>query len=186
MSHPTTVQGLISQKVGKLLTTLASRVPSGQIVVEIGAYMGRSTCYLAEGVKDGVRVVSIDPHGLAGSERGRGGRFAGDKVRNEYLKNIAPYGDKVEPIHALSCEAPIPHEEIGLLWIDGAHDLINIAGDVYLWGNRVAPGGYVVIDDCRTWHPGVDAVVKAMRNDPRWEDWRFDPDPLSWCRRAKS
>lgn len=186
MKRPEEIEGLVPESTGNLLRRLAGEVPVGRVVVEIGAFKGKSTAYLADGVREGVRVYSIDPHGLEGSERGRGGRFAGDDVRAEYLANLEGYLDRVDPVRALSREAPVPEEPIGLLWIDGAHDLISVAGDVDRWASRVAPGGFLVIDDFGTWHPGVDAVVRELQKDRRWTAWVLSPKPLAWARRAES
>jgi predicted O-methyltransferase YrrM len=183
MNAPQDVDGLITKESGELLQKLAGTVPVGQVIVEIGAFLGRSTCYLASGAKPEVPVISIDPHGMPGSERGRGGRFAGEKVRARYLKNIEGYA-AVRPVRALSRNAPVPTEPIGLLWIDGAHDFASVQGDVERFASLVAPGGHIVIDDYRTHHRGVDRVVKTLVAEPWWADWQFTPTPLAWARRV--
>jgi len=183
MIAPKDVEGLITTEAGELLQTLATKVPEGRVIVEIGAFLGRSTCYLAAGARAGVPIMSIDPHGLAGSERGRGDRFAGDEVRAKYLANIEGY-DAVRPVRALSSEAPLPKKPIGLLWIDGAHDYPSVSVDVARFAPRVAPGGYIVFDDYKTHHKGVNRVVKTLMDNPRWADWTFKPVPLAWARRV--
>jgi len=182
MKNPADVPGLISLETGKLLQCLAQDVPAGQCIVEIGAYLGRSTCFLASGARDDVNIISIDPHGLAGSERGRGGRFAGNHVRAKYLENVRGYANLLT-MRLLSKDAPLPHSPIGLLWIDGAHDLVSVNSDVRRFAPLVASGGYIVIDDFKTWHPGVDTVVKAMMSQPQWTSWKFAPKPLAWAQR---
>jgi predicted O-methyltransferase YrrM len=181
--HPNDVPGLISAEVGAFLSWLASNVQPGHAIVELGAFKGRSTCFLAAGARPGVRVVSVDPHGLEGCERGRGGRFAASGVRAEYLRHIAGYSN-VTPIRSLSSDAPLPHEPIGLLWIDGDHSPAAVANDVRRWTPLVVSGGFVVIDDYGTWHKGVDAAVAAMRRDKRWADWRYTPKPTASARRV--
>jgi hypothetical protein len=99
------------------------------------------------------------------------------------LANIVGY-DAVQPVHALSQDAPLPTQPIGLLWIDGAHDLASVRADVKRFAPLVAPGGHVVIDDYRTWHRGVDAVVDGLRKSPDWVGWAFAPKPLAWATRA--
>lgn len=183
MKNPREVEGLISAPAGELLRRLAAQVPSGQVIVEIGAYLGRSTCYLASGARAGVPVLSIDPHGLAGSERGRGGRFAGDEVRERYLANIAGY-DAVVPIRALGKDAPLPDLPVGLLWVDGDHSLAAVREDVRRFAPLVASGGYIALDDYMTWHPGVNEVVARLMRSKAWKEWRLRPVPLAWARRA--
>jgi predicted O-methyltransferase YrrM len=180
------VQGLIPLRVGIVLETLARTVKAGQIIVEIGGYTGRSTAFLARGAGAGVSVTSIDPHGLPGCERGKNGRFAGDHVRSTYLRNLHDVGaiSKVTPVRALSSKAPLPQREIGMLWIDGDHSKAAVMQDIERWAPLVAPGGYIVLDDVGTWHPGVDEAVRRLKADPRWTDWKFAAKPLAYARRV--
>jgi predicted O-methyltransferase YrrM len=183
------VEGLIPASTGQLLEKLARKVPEGQRVVEIGAYTGRSTAFLARGSaagRCGLPVLSIDPHGMAGAEMGRGGRFAGEHVRATYLRNLADVGalPHVEAVRALSSRASLPREPIGLLWIDGDHSRAAVVEDVRRWAPLVAPGGFIVFDDYGTHHPGVNDVVHRMMKDPQWQDWLAFPKPLAWARRA--
>lgn len=179
--RPEDVPGRIPMGTGVLLRELAGTVPPGQCIVEIGAYRGRSTCFLASGARPGVSVISIDAHGLPGSQRGRGDMYV--DAREEYLRNVGAY-PSVRPVHALSSTAPLPDEPIGLLWIDGDHSYPAVSGDVRRFGGRVAPGGFVVLDDCNERNRGVQRVVREMRRDPSWSGWSFSPAPLAWARRA--
>ena len=181
------VKGGISLSIGQLLERLASKVSAEQVIVEIGAYVGRSTAFLSRGVREGngAHIISIDPHGLPGSAQGRGRRWVGDHVRSTYLRNLEATGslDNVEPVRALSGEAPLPVEPVGLLWIDGDHSLAAVRGDVERWGPLVAPGGVIVFDDYGTRHPGVDQVVHDIVFDPRWMDWDNSVKPVAWGRK---
>lgn len=56
--------GLIENGLRDCLIDLASKVPAGQAVVELGSYRGRSTGHLALGVErggKGVKVHAVDP-----------------------------------------------------------------------------------------------------------------------------
>lgn len=181
MKEPSEVSGLISHETGKLLRFLASLVDPRHVIVEIGAYQGRSTCYLASGATH-TKIISIDPHGLEGSEHGRDGRFAGDDVREVYLKNIDGY-DNVVPVRARSQDADLPTEPIGLLWIDGDHSLAAVSEDVRRFAPLVESGGHIVIDDYLTWHPGVNKVVGELMKDKNWVGWTFNTKPLAWAGR---
>lgn len=179
------VRGLIPLSTGEHLEAWARGVPDGQRIVEIGAYTGRSTAFLARAVREGgaggAPVYSVDPHGLSGCERGRGGRFAGDYVRETYLRNLRDTAllEHVEPVRALSVDAPLPREPIGLLFIDGDHHTHAVQEDVRRWAPLIAPGGRIVFDDFGTYHPGVDAEVTKQRLSTRWRDWSFQPKPLA-------
>ena len=59
-----TVPGCCDMQDRAFLYRLASEVPEGQVIVEIGSYRGATTCALALGSNagNGVEVFSIDPH----------------------------------------------------------------------------------------------------------------------------
>lgn len=175
------IDGRIPVSTGELLKRLASNVDPQFCIVEIGAFKGRSTCFLAEGADPNTRIISIDAHGLPGSQRGKGDMYVG--VREEYLRNIASYSN-VQPVHALSHDAPLPDQPIGLLWIDGDHSYDACRGDVDRFGPLVVRGGHIVLDDYNHKNNGVVKVVHEMRKDPRWSYWTFKPKPVARARRA--
>src|SRR5690349_10876889 len=56
------VEGFLHPDEPQFLCDLATQVPDGQAIVEIGSFRGRSTIALALGAQDGVIVYAIDPH----------------------------------------------------------------------------------------------------------------------------
>ncbi|GAH29842.1 unnamed protein product, partial [marine sediment metagenome] len=58
------IDGWLSDSEGELLYELAKKVPSGQAIVEISSWKGKSTVWLAKGTEAGQRnkVHSVDPH----------------------------------------------------------------------------------------------------------------------------
>jgi predicted O-methyltransferase YrrM len=181
--RPEDVPGGISLEVGQLLRELASGVEAGQCIVEIGAFKGRSTCFLADGAQPGVEVISIDAHGLLGASHHHTGMYGHPATRAAYLEHVAAYA-YVRNVHALSKNAPLPEEPIGLLWIDGDHSYEGAKLDIDKFGPRVVHGGFMVIDDYGArWHAGVIKAVDEARRDPEWVDWKFKPKSLAWTRK---
>lgn len=188
---PDRVPGLIPESTGTLLRRLACRVPTGQVVVEIGAYQGRSTCYLAIGSAEGnqVPVMSIDPWDtgtLPGPTR-RGVRYLDAETEKAYRRHIEACGVTylVRQVKGLSQRVPLPTQPIGLLWVDGAHDYTSVVADIRRWCPLVVSGGYVVFDDYRTRHRGVDRAVRqfAREHGKRWI-WDMTLKPLAIGRRS--
>ena len=173
MMRPLDVPGLVTAEAGAFLTARARLVPPELLIVEIGAFRGRSTCFLADGAKrgQGAKVLSIDPWDLAGNLPGRNGRFIARPNQADQDEHLRACGlrDQVTSLQGFSHSVPLPAEKIGLLWIDGAHDFENVSRDVARWAPLVAPGGAMIFDDVGTWHPGVDRVVKAIRQ--RSAEW---------------
>lgn len=187
---PAQVPGLIPTTTGDRLRKLAARVSAGHVIVEIGAYQGRSTCYLATGSAEGNRVpvISIDPWDsgtLPGPTR-RGVYYLVPETEQAYQRHLAACGiaHLVRPVKGSSWDAPLPAEPIGLLWIDGAHDYATVAGDLRRWTPLVSSGGTVVLDDYRAHSRGVDRAVRqfAREQGGRWT-WDLIQRPLAVGRR---
>ena len=180
---PEEVPGLIPVATGRELERLAALVPHGQCVVEIGAFQGRSTCFLASGSAAGARVpvYSIDPWTTPGNPPGRGGRFVDPANYVAYQRHLRACGvfDLVTTRRAFSWDAPLPREPVGLLWIDGAHDQKSVERDVARFGPLLPSGAVVVFDDYGTFHPGVNKTVATLRRSAAWHSWRFDLVPLA-------
>ena len=57
------IHGFLDPNEAQLLYRLASEVPAGGVIVEIGSYEGRSTICLGKGAKvNGANVWAIDPY----------------------------------------------------------------------------------------------------------------------------
>jgi predicted O-methyltransferase YrrM len=146
------VEGWMTDAQAQRLWQAAQRVPPDGQVVEIGSFRGRSTIVLALGASDGVTVTAIDPHG--GGDRGPN-EIAPDAARGEedhaaFTANLAAAGvsERVRHIRKTSREAlGDVTGPIDLLYIDGAHRYTPAKDDIERWGDRVAPGGVLLIHD---------------------------------------
>ncbi|MCI0637459.1 MAG: class I SAM-dependent methyltransferase [Gemmataceae bacterium] len=129
-------------------------------IVEIGAFKGRSTAYLAEGAqRNPLRpaVVSIDPHLR--------------DTWDDFQGTVAEFGLRergLEVIRGFSADVGRTwRRPIGLLWVDGCHEYAEVCQDIDLFTPHVLPGGWVVFDDAHGGHfPGVEKAVteKMMHN----------------------
>jgi predicted O-methyltransferase YrrM len=138
--------GWLRRPEGDLLFDLAKRCRAG-CIVEIGSFQGKSITYLAAGSNAGARVpvYSIDPHTSLG---------AGQNTFPAFQRQVARTGlsDLVRPIVAPSQQAAVDFDEqIGFLFIDGAHDALSVRRDWDLWVPKVLPGGYVAMHDTLLW-----------------------------------
>lgn len=135
------------------------RVP-GAPIVEIGAYCGKSTVYLASAARDGgVTVYSVDHH--RGSEENQPGWewHEPDLVDPEINKmDTLPtfrrtvYGSGLEDhVVALVGQSPqlaaIWGAPAAMIFIDGGHGEEPAAVDYKVWSPHVAIGGYLAIHD---------------------------------------
>jgi predicted O-methyltransferase YrrM len=141
-----------------LLFNLAQQIPVGGIIVEIGSWLGASTCYLATGasIRGGV-VIAVDPwtNRLMQSD-------TRPDVYLEFLINTHSLRDWIIPFRALSLEAAAQwpeRKEIDLLFVNGDHRAVR--EDIGAWFPKMRSGAAVAFHDygTREW---VRSVVDEM------------------------
>jgi predicted O-methyltransferase YrrM len=146
------VEGWLTLDQAEVLFDAARAVPAGRRVVEIGSFRGRSTTVLALAAGPDVEVVAIDPH--AGNDRGPNelDGFDAEAARDHaaFDANLAAAGlsDRVRHVRATSHDAldEVPGP-VRVLFIDGAHRYRPALDDLDRWGDRVEPGGEVLVHD---------------------------------------
>ena len=167
------VDGWMSPDQAERLYRAAAGTRSGDQIVEIGSFRGRSTIVLASAAADGVPVVAIDPH--AGNDRGpeeiEG--FASEAATDHdvFNANLAAAGvtDRVRHVRSFSNEAHADvMGEIAVLYIDGAHRFAPARADIVDWGARVSPGGTMLIHDSFSSVGVTLAILRELLVSPRF------------------
>jgi predicted O-methyltransferase YrrM len=173
------IEGFLHPLEGYALLLLAEQGPGAGSVVEIGSYMGRSTSFLALGVKRASRppVVAVDHFG--GSPEHQAGASHESKVLvaegttyNQFLRNleIAGVAEHVRPIRAGSREASRGWQEpIRLLFIDGDHSYEASREDFAAWSPQVEGSGLIAFHDIGAW-PGVTRFYEELLAEGRWRE----------------
>ena len=173
------IEGFLHPLEGYALLLLAQHGPGVGAVVEIGSYMGRSTSYLALGVKRGSRppVVAVDHFG--GSPEHQAGASHESKVLvaegttyNQFLRNLetAAVAEHVRPIRAGSLEASRGwREPIRLLFIDGDHSYEASRADFAAWSPQVEGSGLIAFHDIGAWQ-GVTRFYEELLAEGRWRE----------------
>lgn len=143
-------EGWLAREEAEALMELASRVPAGRHIVEVGNFRGRSTVALALGSRRGagVQVYSFDPHTeFVGP---RGGRFGRADQAHLYA-NLARAGVG-EWVSVVTLDARLvapawPARDVGLLFVDGDHRYEAVVADHAGWEPHLASGATVAFDD---------------------------------------
>ncbi len=154
------VHGQILASEGLLLAELAAQVPNDRVIVEIGAYKGKSSCYLAAGARagNGALVYSIDLW-----EKSPWPEYARPEIPKNWRDNIGHLGlvGQAVPIAADSTEAAelIDHK-VGLLFVDGNHNYDGVCKDIETWMPRVDPNGVMVFHDAKAELWGVARAIR--------------------------
>jgi predicted O-methyltransferase YrrM len=166
------VEGWLTEDQAARLFAAAAAVAPGGRVVEIGSFRGRSAIVLASA---GVEVVCIDPH--AGSDRGPR-EIAADADRGAddlqaFVSNLARAGvaDRVRHVRAFSGHALADVAgPIDVLFVDGAHRFGPAREDIVRWGDRVRPGGRMLVHDA--WS-SVGVTLALLSTTVFSREWRY-------------
>ncbi len=159
--------GLIEEREGLALARLAEAAAASRLgpIVEVGAYRGRSTCFLAAGSlaagppDDVVPVFSIDHH--RGSEEMQAGWPAHDPgVVDDTTRRMDSLPSWRRAIEAAGVEDVVVGvvgdsptvarywgHPLSLVVLDGGHGAAIAWADYRGWSAHVAPGGVLAIHD---------------------------------------
>lgn len=105
-----------------------ARLAAGKVVLELGAWKGRSTVALAS---TAMYVVSVDAHKpfVSFAER------YDEDVLPDYLDNVRPLPNVGIVVAGFSFSSLFDPNAFGLVFIDGLHDLTNVTND-WMLGTR--------------------------------------------------
>ncbi len=167
------IEGWMTQGQGGLLWTQASALRSGQRLVEIGSYRGRSMSILATAAAPGVEIIAIDPH--AGNDRGpqqwEGTADEGQSDNELFWANLTKAGvaDRVELVREFSQKAHSSIDgQVDFLYVDGAHGYGPALEDLRSWGARVSDGGVMAVHDCYSSIGVTLALFRSLTFSGEW------------------
>ncbi|MDD3084033.1 MAG: class I SAM-dependent methyltransferase [Candidatus ainarchaeum sp.] len=162
------VEGWLTTKEGLFLYELSKKVGSG-CIVEIGSWFGKSTCWIAQGLKENNKknnFYAIDPH-IGSNEHKKFVKKVGGTTNEIFLHNLCGHHLEkyVIPIKKMSWEAINDIKEpIAFLFIDGSHEYEDVKKDFEQWFSKVKIGGIIAFHD-NNW-VGVKKVLDEIdRND---------------------
>lgn len=173
------VDGFLLDIQAYALMTLANEGPGAGVIVEIGSYMGRSTCCLALGSKCAARekVFAVD-HFTGSPEHQKGAPSQSLELLErgttfpKFEENVRKAGvsDYVEPIRAASVEASTGwNKPIRLLFIDGDHAYEASKLDFECWAPHVVPGGIIAFHDIGYAEGVTKFYQELVQNSPDYQ-----------------
>lgn len=165
------------------LFRLAQGCPPNAAVLEIGSYLGASTCYIAAGIaqRNG-KIFCVDTWTNETMQEGLRDTYA------EFRDNTGAITPWLEVIRKRS-EYVVEDDLIvplHLVFIDGDHSYASVQSDFQRVSSWLAPNGVVAFHDSR-YFPGVSRVIGEALATGHWvmlgclENlcW-IKPAPLSW------
>jgi hypothetical protein len=164
--------------------------PNGSRFVEVGTYLGRSLCSLAEIVErsgKNITMIGVDtcqgsgPEGLRGKDyHGEAVRKGGGTFAGALHKNVLDcgFGDKIILIVSDSINASTLFADGSLEWVhlDARHDYESVIADIKAWSPKLKRRGWLSGDDYNEekWPEVVKAVGDVLPAAQSWsnQQWR--------------
>jgi predicted O-methyltransferase YrrM len=164
------------------------------VVIDVGAWKGASTIYLADIMKRNAvagTVIAVDTF-LGSVEHwdktsGFAGliphRFGMPLLYEQFLSNVVRCGaqDRIVPLALTSAGGGVLLRRLGiqagLIHIDASHDYEDVLRDARVYWDVLQPGGFIVGDDYNQDWPDViraanqfatEKVVAVMSRPPKW------------------
>jgi predicted O-methyltransferase YrrM len=129
------------------------------VVIEVGAWLGVSTRFLASSVQPGGKVYAVDTWSPTEEVYMTDPRLP--CLYQLFLSNVkhAQLTDTIVPVRMTSLEAAQAlNVKADLIYIDAAHDTVSVREDILAWAPHLEEGGILCGDD---WpYPPVQAAVK--------------------------
>ncbi|TFG19805.1 MAG: class I SAM-dependent methyltransferase [Promethearchaeota archaeon] len=161
------IEGMsLPMKQGRILYNYARKLPKNSTIVEIGAYLGRSTCFIAEGIKNKkINFYSIDnfEYQFFIKNQYKPHYKNGYQYRNEFYKNVYRYRNKIKIIKGFSYNVvnDFQNEKIDMFWLDASHRYEACKRDIEDWLPLVNIDGYLIFHDYSE-NSGNICVKKAV------------------------
>lgn len=153
-----------------LYKSFVEQAQDGDLIVEIGSFLGRSIAYLgveAENAGKRLEIDCIDSWDPANcsvwytdADGSNYREYAGEGVYKLFLQNTKPLSKRIRSIRMTSVAASELYEDesIAFLFIDGDHSYEAVQQDLNFWYKKVKPGGIISGHDWESF----DGVKRAV------------------------
>jgi len=160
------------------LFRLARACPPNGTIVEVGAYVGAATCYLAAGLSlRGGRIYCVDTWNNETMPEGIRDTFA------EFTHNTSPLREMIVRVRKRSTDVDRSdiQEAVDLVFIDADHTYSSVRRDFDHYSTFLADGGILAFHDCNAFI-GVTRVIAEALASERWVVMG-QQESLLWMRR---
>jgi predicted O-methyltransferase YrrM len=161
------------------LHSLALSLKENSNIVEIGSYLGASSCCIASGIKDSSKLYCIDSWNNDAMSEGTKDTF------NEFMLNTKEFENVITPIRGMSYNviddvAKLTNNQIDMLFIDGDHSYGGVKKDWDLYSPLLKSGSIVIFHDI-AWADGVKKVVRENVKPLVSKDSNFELPNMYWA-----
>jgi len=134
--------------------------------VEIGAYMGQSTCFMAQEIKKSGKNIKFDvvDHFIGSPEHQRD--LKGKNLYQIFVNNML-LADVLWDMHvfvmdSIQASKLYKDESLDFVFIDADHSYVCCKADILAWLPKIKQGGVLAGDDYIPVHPGVMKAVNEI------------------------
>ena len=178
MTYNLSIPGQVSEHQLKAIEAVATLVPEGGKVVEVGSLFGCSSWAWAKSVDPSVTVYCIDPW-----EKNEGVRTMEARLGITYgLEQFKIYTADCPNIRPLQGYSPVQFQDwtdpIDLYYEDAVHTNPILARNLAFWSEKIKPGGILCGDDYRPRFPDVVNGAQDLAERFSRELIRVD---FFWC-----
>lgn len=136
----------------ELYSEMVRVAPDPAHFVEVGAWKGRSTAYMAVEIINSGKKIKFDVVDTwlgSGLEHDHDSDVQAGRLYQVFLGNLRPVEDHYTPHQMTSLEAAelFPDGSLDFVCIDGAHDYDSVCSDLRAWLPKVRDSGYIGGDD---------------------------------------
>jgi predicted O-methyltransferase YrrM len=150
------IPGYVHPLEARFLYWLARRIQSGGLILEIGSFKGKSSAFLAAGLREGGRLVCVDTWCNDAMPYD-----APSDVLPEFLANTRRFSDRIEIYRGRSSDVAARWvRSVDGLFIDGDHSYEACREDLRAWMPFVSPDGWIVFHD--SGEPGVARAISEF------------------------
>ncbi|WP_197169505.1 class I SAM-dependent methyltransferase [Novipirellula galeiformis] len=174
LEHASMIHTHMLEDEKETLYTLARK--SRGNIVEVGSYLGASSCYLAAGLSKHkhAKLTCVDTWNNDAMTEGLRDTY------DEFRSNTSKYGALIQPLRGTSQEiASSFTDTIDLLFLDADHEYAGVKTDWDAWSPHLAQNATVIFHDIG-WAEGVQQVVREDVHPIALEESRL-PN-LYWAR----
>lgn len=166
------VPGWFGESDGEVYRNLAGRF-SDAVIIEVGAWHGRSAAFLAPVARDRKSIVYCVDH-WKGKHLGDG---PAEKNYGSFLRNLSALGYLGNPIHPVWVESVVAAEwflkrgiKADFIFIDADHDYESVREDVIAWSKLLKPEGIIAGHDYTPSFPGVAKAAHELSDEVHAND----------------
>jgi len=160
----TSIQGWFDYEdvFDEIIEKLSSRSATKIKIVEVGAWLGKSTFYLVDHYGKKAEIYTVDTWRGSHEELNTTHHLATTRdIFVDFMKNMRIHIGRFTPLRLLSTDAAeiFDDNSIDFIFIDGDHSYDAVRSDLIAWVPKLTTNGIIAGHDYRSSKPGVKAAV---------------------------